>query len=101
MGIFLSSTGTLYFADQMIHRVRMINIITGIINTFTGTSNGFLGDTGPATSTKLSLPTGVWGNTAGIIFISDSGNNRIRQVSITNLITTYAGTGLTTFNGIK
>jgi sugar lactone lactonase YvrE len=41
---------------------------------------GFAGDEGPATLAQLSLPTGVALDSAGNLYIADSGNNRIRKV---------------------
>ncbi len=89
MGVFLSSVGILYFVDFGNDRIRMIDTSTGIINTFAGSNNGFSGDNGPATAAKLNNPQSVWGNSLGVIFITDSSNQRIRQVQ-GNIITTYA-----------
>ncbi len=86
VGLFLSSVGILYFADQGNHRIRMINTSTGIINTFAGSSDGFSGDNGLTTAAELSSPQSVWGNSMGVIFITDSGNRRIRQVQGNNNI---------------
>ena len=48
----------------------------------------------PATSAQLSSPTNVAVDSAGNIFIADSGNNRIRKVDVgIGNISTVAGDG--------
>ena len=55
---------------------------------------GYSGDDGPATAAELNDPTGVAVDSAGDLFIADTGNNRIREVNLaTGIITTVAGNG--------
>lgn len=67
----------------------------GLINTVAGNgTRGFSGDGGPATSAQLGgQALGVASDSAGNVFIADSGNNRIRKVSTSGIITTVAGGG--------
>ena len=46
-----------------------------------GGGQAYSGDGGLATNADLSAPNGVWVDTAGDLFIADSGNNRIREVN--------------------
>ena len=86
--------GNLYFSDTGNHRVRRINLL-GIINTVAGSSTGgFGGDGGQATSAFLRLPVGVALDTAGALYIADSGNDRIRRVAPDGIISTVAGGGM-------
>jgi uncharacterized protein (TIGR03437 family) len=72
----------------------------GTINTVAGDgSMGFAGDGGPATSARLSSPDGLAFDKMGNMFIVDNGNNRIRKVDSSGVITTVAGTGKTGFSG--
>ena len=65
----------------------------GIITTVAGTGvSGYSGDGGLATAAQLNTPWGVAVDSSGNLFISDSGNYRIRRVS-SGIITTIAGTG--------
>ena len=63
--------------------IRKITASTGIINTIAGNGTaGFSGDGGLATNAKLWAPAGVCVDITGDVFISDGGNNRIREVTI-------------------
>ena len=53
-------------------------------------TQGFSGDNGPATSARLALPSGIALDSTGNLYIADSDNNRIREVS-NGVITTVAG----------
>jgi sugar lactone lactonase YvrE len=95
----MDSAGNLYIADQFDHRLRKVST-TGVITTIAGTGiAGYSGDGGPAISAKISFPIDVAIDSAGNILFSDSGNNRIRRISTTGIITTIAGTGAPGFSG--
>jgi sugar lactone lactonase YvrE len=99
-GIWLSIVNDLYIADYANNRIRKISSSTGIITTVAGSGasgalGSFSGDTGQATTATLNYPFGVYVDTNGKIFIVDYGNNRIRVVSSSGIISTYAGTGST------
>ncbi|PYT29167.1 MAG: hypothetical protein DMG57_12600 [Acidobacteria bacterium] len=89
----VTSAGDLFIADTGNHRVRKVGA-DGIISTVAGSgSAGFSGDGGPAASAQLSSPSGVAVDSAGNVYIADTGNNRIRKVSVGGNITTLAGNG--------
>jgi sugar lactone lactonase YvrE len=104
-GLWLTTSGVLYIADYGNHRIRKIVTSSGIISTVVGSgcSNGctgtFTGDNAPATSATLNGPSAVYMDTVGKLFIADAGNNRIRLVDTNSIITTFAGTGSTFYNG--
>ena len=96
-GVALDSAGNLYIADFGNSRIRGVS--NGVITTMAGTgSQGFSGDNGPATNALLFLPYGVALDSAGNLYIADSGNMRIRRVS-DGVIATVAGCGLYGFSG--
>jgi uncharacterized protein (TIGR03437 family) len=96
-GIALDSAGVLYISDTGNARIR--RVANGIITTIAGSAKpGFSGDNGPATAAQLSQPQGLAVDSAGNVYIADTGNQRVREVS-KGVITTLAGTGLQGFTG--
>jgi uncharacterized protein (TIGR03437 family) len=71
-------------------------------STIAGTpdSPGYTGDTGPATAAQLSSPLAVAVDSQGNLYISDYGNNLIREVYASNgTIETIAGTSTPGYSG--
>jgi sugar lactone lactonase YvrE len=98
-GVGVDGAGNVYIADTFNHRVRKV-APNGVITTFAGTGvPGFSGDTGQATAAQLVLPSGIAFDAAGNAYIADSGNQRIRKVDPSGVITTFAGTGVPGFSG--
>ncbi len=102
-GVFVDASGNIYIADSNNHRIRKVDAMTQIINTIAGkASGGFSGDGGLAVNAKLRKPSGVFVDSIGNIFISDTQNNRLRVVSEHDgimIINTLAGIGDGGFNG--
>jgi sugar lactone lactonase YvrE/mono/diheme cytochrome c family protein len=83
----------LYMCDTNNNRVRVIDLVTGIINTYAGNGNpAHAGDGGPATSASLNYPTDVAVGPDHSIYIADAHNHVIRKVDPQGIITTVAGT---------
>jgi len=99
----IDSAGNLLFADTDNNCVRKIDA-GGKISTVAGqcgqTKSGSTGDGGPATSALFAQPKGIALDSAGDLYIADTGNSRIRRVDASSgLITTVAGTGVLSFSG--
>jgi uncharacterized protein (TIGR03437 family) len=95
----LDSAGNLFIADTGNHSIRKVDP-SGMITTVAGTGAlGFSGDEGPATAAGINTPRGVVVDDNGDIFIADTGNNRIRQVTPDGLIHTIAGQNAAIFGG--
>jgi sugar lactone lactonase YvrE len=97
----VDGAGNLYVADSGNDSVREVLASSGIIIIVAGTGiPGFSGDMGPATLAELSSPEGVAVDSAGNLYIADSGNNRVREVFPgTGIITTTLGNGTPGFSG--
>lgn len=92
-GVCTDINGNLYIADWLNDRIRKVDA-SGTITTIAGNGiQGFSGDGGPATAAELYGPVGVFVDAPGNTFIVDCGNQRIRKVSPTGIITTMAGNG--------
>jgi uncharacterized protein (TIGR03437 family) len=99
LGMAMDGLGNLYVADGDNHRIRRIGP-DGVIATVAGdATEGFAGDGGPATSASLNYPEDVAIDLAGNLLIADAGNNRVRKVDASGLISTVAGTGVDGFSG--
>jgi hypothetical protein len=73
----------LYIADELNHRVRVVDIATGIINTVAGNGQpGGEGDGGPATQASLDQPAGLEIDGQGHLYIADTYNHRFRRVNL-------------------
>jgi len=97
--IYVDIYNNLYFSDFFNQRIRKINT-TGIISTIAGNGiSGYSVDGVPATSTEIYTPIGVAVDTAGNLYIGDYGNNRIRKVNTSGIITTIAGNGTLGYSG--
>jgi len=98
-GIAFDSSGNLYIADLNNNVIRKIDT-AGIITTVAGNGEqGFSIDNGvAATDIPLDSPAGVAVDTNGNLYIADTHNNCIREVTGGH-ITTIAGTGTAGFSG--
>jgi len=96
-GLALDAQGNLYIADSANNVIRRVDAKTGIITTVAGDFaadkandglGGFSGDGGLATSAQLNDPQGIALDGAGDLFIADTFNNAIREVTPAGVIST-------------
>ena len=101
VGLAVDSHNNVYIADYDNYVVREVTT-NGVINTIAGLPGrcGYSGDGGPATSAELCYPSGVAVDPAGNVFIADTNNCRIREITVaTGVINTVAGDGWCGFDG--
>jgi len=92
-GLAVDAGGDLFIADTGNNVVRKV-AANGTITTVAGNGTaGFSGDGGQAKAAQLNGPAGVAVDSNGNVFISDTANERVREVSADGVITTYAGNG--------
>ncbi|NOJ78903.1 hypothetical protein [Myxococcus xanthus] len=93
---FDDTRNVLYIADTLNHRIRQVDVATGLITTLAGTGMaGYNGEGEPATNHQLDTPSGLAINTdAGKLYVSDTGNHRVRVIDLASgAIDTVAGDG--------
>jgi len=88
--VVVDSSGNVYFAESANHIIREVS--NGKISTFAGTNvGGYAGDGGPANQAQLEFPSGITFDSAGNLWIADTGNNAIREISSGNIQTILGG----------
>jgi sugar lactone lactonase YvrE len=92
-GLALDASDDLFFADRGNNRVRQWNQAAGVVQAVAGAAT-FNGDQTSLT-TMFSAPTGIASDAAGNVYITDTGNNRIRKIDTSGNVTTLAGSGKT------
>jgi sugar lactone lactonase YvrE len=92
---------TLYIADGVESRIRLVNRASNLITTAVGTGTaGFSGDGGAAAIAQVSSPTTVVLDAARNVFFTDTNNQRVRRIdAATGVITTVAGDGTQGYGG--
>src|SRR5450432_1359347 len=96
----IDGAGLIYFAELHGNRVGRLDA-NGFLSTVAGTGfPGFNGDGKAANTATLTKPAGIAIDRLGNLLIADTGNHRVRKVSIPGgVITTIAGTGQQSFCG--
>ena len=99
-GVAVDSQGNLYIADTLNQRVRKVSS-SGVITTIAGDGiPGYTGDGVPSNASQLNTPRRVVLDSAGNIYIADSGNNVVRKIAAaTGIIRTVAGNTTNGYSG--
>jgi sugar lactone lactonase YvrE len=99
-GVAVDSSGNVYIADTLNHVIR--KVAGGTITTFAGDQSlgsGYSGDTAAATSAQLNTPVGIVVDSAGNVWIADTGNSVIREVTTDGNINTIVGNSYADYGG--
>jgi sugar lactone lactonase YvrE len=95
MGVAIDSRGYLYVADMLNNRIRKISP-DGIVSTLAGTGAAGFSD-GPGNVARFKNPIGVAVDAAGVVYVADAGNNRIRRISTAGIVNAWVGDGVAGF----
>lgn len=111
-GLAVDHSGNVYVSDKLGNQVWYLNrgsapvtvhgvpVSPGALAVVVGDgSDGFGGDSGPATQAQLRMPAGLAVDTAGNLYIADFSEHTVRRVDSRGIIDTVAGTGRAGFNG--
>jgi sugar lactone lactonase YvrE len=101
-GVNSDAAGNIYISGYNQNRVYKVSVTDGLLYLVAGLSAGtagYSGDGASATAAKLSGPRAAWVDSVGDLYISDTGNYRIRMVDTTGNIQTVAGTGTNSDTG--
>jgi hypothetical protein len=94
-GITVDFGGNLYIADTDNQRIRRVDAVAGTITSVAGNGTaGYSGDSNAATTAELNEPEAVAFDPSNNMYVADSANAVIREVSASSgKISTFAGTG--------
>ena len=96
-GLAVGWAEAVFVADCGNNRVRAISPMS-FVSTFAGSGYITPFSDGAGTSATFNCPAGLFFDAlAGLLFVSDNGNNRVRSITIGGIVTTIAGSGLSAF----
>lgn len=93
LDLVMDSQNNLFVVDHYNNVIRKITT-NGIVSTFAGSTQGFLN--GPSTSAKFSWPVSIDIDSNDNLLVTDILNYRIRKITPTGDVTTFAGSGVGT-----
>jgi hypothetical protein len=89
-GVAVDTSGNVYVGDTLNYTIRKVTP-AGVVTTLAGVSGSFGNTDGTGSGARFSEPGGVVVDSAGNVYVADSDNHTIRQVTPAGEVTTLAG----------
>ena len=96
IGIVVDTLGNIYVSDN--NKIRKITPL-GVVSTISGSVGGGFAD-GTSLSARFSQTGGLSIDRIGNLYVADTGNNRIRKITTTGVVSTLAGSNRVAVDGI-
>lgn len=90
-GIAIDLAGNLYLADTQNHTIRKVTA-AGVVATLAGSAGQAGHDDGIAGNARFNQPWGLTRDSAGNLYVTDTGNDTVRKITPEGVVTTMAGT---------
>ena len=97
-GVAVGPDDTIYLADSGNQRIRMVRsqtvggATTWTVSTLAGNGTAGFAD-GPGAAAQFNNPQGVAVDAAGVVYVADTANNRVRRIATDGTVSTLAGDG--------
>jgi sugar lactone lactonase YvrE len=88
--IVVDATGNFFVADSQNHAIRKITT-NGVVTTFAGQLGVAGSGNGTGTGAQFNSPSGLAFDKNGNLFVSDTGNSMIREITSAGVVSTFAG----------
>ncbi|HWW06647.1 NHL repeat-containing protein [Collimonas sp.] len=89
-GIVIDVAGNLYLADTLNHTIRKVSS-AGLVSTLAGSAGQAGQDDGTAGNARFNQPWGITRDSAGNLYVTDTGNHTVRKITAAGVVTTLAG----------
>ena len=89
-GVAVDSAGNVFVADTDNHTIRKVTP-AGVVTTLAGSAGASGSTDGTGSAARFYYPVGVAVDSAGNVFVADTGNHTIRKVTPAGVVTTLAG----------
>lgn len=90
-GLALDGAGNLYVVDTTNNTLRKLVLATGVVSTYVGQSRASGSADGSANVARFSYPSGIATDSAGNLYVADTDNHTIRQITPAGAVSTLAG----------
>jgi len=90
-GVAVDGAGNVYVTDTGNHTLRKVTT-AGVVTTLAGTAGMAGSADGTGAAARFSSPQSVAVDSAGIVYVADTGNHTLRKVTAAGVVTTLAGT---------